>query len=912
VNAVFDALDKDENGVLDYDELNHVLQMDYSELQEFVRRMNATERGSTAATHVSRKSFCRNFLAVLEQVSNFQMTREEAGSRWDAMADVFGADANNELDPEHLYESTIADFLDDVQISDLIKGLRREKATELLTAPVQDPTRPQDRYRRKNSRVKSVFGPSRTKGIDRNLFCEHFPKLLEETLVKGLNRDRHAIKNQGIDIAFQNLQLSVVLGHGKSTNVVDKVSGRMKRGTMTAVIGGSGCGKTSLLNALCGRAYYGEVNGTIYINGNPACIDDFRDSVGFVPQDDIVFAELTVRENLMYSGRFRLPRKTPFNEVEELANRVMANLGLIRKAQCVVGDVNRRGISGGEKKRVSIGLELMARPTALFLDEPTSGLDASSALLVMTSLKQLVQNEGATICSVIHQPRKFIFYLFDSLILLGVGGRTVYHGPVDEAESYFEQLNYRLPIGESLSDFLIDISTGRIEPCTEKGPEAAINAESIREMSYRITQVVNPSAKKRDEEDDDAKMRVHRLFDYWDAHTSGIKDFERSELSAPEPYDMPEHFVAPSFFRQFQWQLQRMFLVAWRNRISKAWDTAIIVLAFAFITFFDGTVTPTTEKTPLIPFEVLVSNQSEVHEQFFPSLFEFAVNSTVGYLRYGIHIGIISAVLVALTAVKNVTEKRLENFREVSSGINVTAYFVALNVFTTIEQGLQVMLGAVIAQWLRHSIANKATFYAAFLVLTWITLSWTLLIPLIVPPKNTILALGFFMGFFGLMFGGASPPVEYPEIYKEGNAAIALVSAFFSPTRFFKETLIVSDQKCLPPQTGFTQAEDTYNFPQHLDSFSLIQMGQLDSSVNTPSCSGWYWGILPAVLVGFTVRFAALGCVNCLNRSQQAKKSFWFQLRHQGSVRLYASTALFCICLVVLVVLTSWTVLRSV
>ena len=133
-------------------------------------------------------------------------------------------------------------------------------------------------------------------------------------------------------------------------------------------------GKTSLLNALCGRAYYGEVHGEIHINGQPKDIEEIKDNVGLVPHDDIVYAELTVRENFIYTGKFRLPKGTPCTEIEELANETLANLGLSRVADILVGDVKRRGVSGGEKKRVNIGLELMARPSCLFLDEPTSGL----------------------------------------------------------------------------------------------------------------------------------------------------------------------------------------------------------------------------------------------------------------------------------------------------------------------------------------------------------------------------------------------------------------------------------------------------------------------------------------------------------------------------------------------------------
>jgi ABC-type multidrug transport system ATPase subunit len=142
-------------------------------------------------------------------------------------------------------------------------------------------------------------------------------------------------------------------------------------------------GKTSLLNALCGRAFYGQVSGEVHLNGQPTAIEEIKDSVGFVPQvslletgaafvlhpvltyffecgskDDIVFAELTVKENLIFSGKFRLPKETPANIIEDLADETLANLGLSRVANSLVGDVKRRGVSGGEKKRVNIGLEV--------------------------------------------------------------------------------------------------------------------------------------------------------------------------------------------------------------------------------------------------------------------------------------------------------------------------------------------------------------------------------------------------------------------------------------------------------------------------------------------------------------------------------------------------------------------------
>ena len=116
-----------------------------------------------------------------------------------------------------------------------------------------------------------------------------------------------------------------------------------------------GAGKTSLLNALCGRAFYGTVEGKIWINGHEASIEEHKDAVGFVPQDDTVYAELTVKENLIYSGKFRLERGTDILDIEDYADATIAKLGLSRVANTIVGDVTRRGVSGGEKK-VSCGI----------------------------------------------------------------------------------------------------------------------------------------------------------------------------------------------------------------------------------------------------------------------------------------------------------------------------------------------------------------------------------------------------------------------------------------------------------------------------------------------------------------------------------------------------------------------------
>mmetsp|Transcript_20466 Transcript_20466/g.33924 ORF Transcript_20466/g.33924 Transcript_20466/m.33924 type:complete len:1212 (+) Transcript_20466:224-3859(+) len=948
----FDAIDRDGNGVLSYEELNTVLQFDELELNEFVRHMNCLDEAlaPTDLNHVIKPTFVRYFLDVLDETSNFRLTPEEAGLRWDEVFAANGSDSKGEIQLDALYESSIAQFMTDLQIKDIILGLRKAK----VSSPSQG---------------GSSFFVSDSNGISRDLFCKHYPTLLEAILNDQKGRQSQGgdtNRKDGIDIAFQHLQLAVKVGRDKYINVVDDVTGRIQKGTMTALLGGSGAGKTSLLNALCGRAYYGEVKGDVYINGSPASTEDFSDSIGFVPQDDIVFAELTVRENLMYSGRFRLPQGTSLYEIEDLADTVLANLGLSRKANSIVGDVTRRGVSGGEKKRVNIGLELMARPTAIFCDEPTSGLDSSSALLVMESLAQLVRNQGVTVCSVIHQPRKFIFDLFDSLLLLGVGGRMVYHGTVEDANPYFTSLGYTLPPGESLADWLIDISTGRIAACKlqeQIDEESGENVPLLQRqaslglalkkvsMSSRFTdlsvrdgggarseggtsvdgfeafsdvfdaptrldtQVVTaagPSSNMQQTAESAAKLRRELLYASWNDHFEHADDESRKKYDPPTPYDPPRSTVMPSFGVQFMLQMQRTILLAWRNRVTKTIETAIIVFAVAIISYFEGTASLTEESVPLVPFEAFIAGQEEVIVAFFQPLFEFSLRGSVGYLRYGVSVGVIASVLIALTSVKAITEKRLEFYREAGSGYNINSYFLAVNVFTSFDQGGQVLFAAVIAQWLLDSISNKAVFYVAFLLLAWISVSWALLIPLITPPKNTLVMLGFFMAFFGLLFGGTTPPVEYKDMYADDGTAKALFAAFFSPPRFFTETIAVSDLKCLPPQTGFTQTDEAYNFPDGKDSFAWVSLGQNDSNVTDLSSNGWYWGILPGFLVGLTIRVVAFGAINSLNRAQMAKKSFLFQLRNKGSFSLYLSVAAFWLCLGGLIGVTCWMILREV
>jgi len=259
------------------------------------------------------------------------------------------------------------------------------------------------------------------------------------------------------DIEFKDLGLELACGK----RVLQGVTGEFKAGRMCAVMGPSGAGKTTFMNTLCGKATYGKMTGAIHINGVEANISEFKSVTGFVPQDDIVHQELTVREQIEFSARLRNSVGTSQESLMHIVDDVLNVMQVDHIQNSIVGSVEERGISGGQRKRVNIGLELAAQPTVLFLDEPTSGLDSTSSLAVAVSLKKMCEL-GMTSIMVIHQPRYSLFTLFDDVLLLGKGGQTVYLGPSLGAKPYFEGLGFAMPNDENPADWFMDVLSGEV------------------------------------------------------------------------------------------------------------------------------------------------------------------------------------------------------------------------------------------------------------------------------------------------------------------------------------------------------------------------------------------------------------------------------------------------------------------
>ncbi|KAE8317182.1 P-loop containing nucleoside triphosphate hydrolase protein [Aspergillus transmontanensis] len=242
---------------------------------------------------------------------------------------------------------------------------------------------------------------------------------------------------------------------------------------LTVLLGGSGCGKTSLLNVLSGRTQNSHLKSTGFItyNNNPN-IGTFQS--GYLSQQDILPTTLTVREILQYAAELSLSCSDS-QELDCSVDNVLSRLGLKDCAENRIGDSRNKGCSGGEKRRVSIAIQLLKQTSVLFCDEPTTGLDATTAFQVIQTLKQLA-DAGMTIIMSLHSPRSDAWRLFDNIILLS-GGHLIYSGASNMVEEYFKNCGFELPPYVNPADFLLEITS--IDPDSDMS-----RSESIARLDH--------------------------------------------------------------------------------------------------------------------------------------------------------------------------------------------------------------------------------------------------------------------------------------------------------------------------------------------------------------------------------------------------------------------------------------------
>lgn len=294
--------------------------------------------------------------------------------------------------------------------------------------------------------IPLAIGTALVKGV------QNLRRKKRERIASSLN----AAATDEVELVWSALSVTLKEKDGNERVLLDKLHGKASPGRLLCVIGPSGSGKTTLLNALAGQLPYSSkmhLEGYITANGQSIPVPGIRS--GFVAQEDLFFSQMTVKETLMMAVEMRSASISTPEAREAIVDNVIRRLGLGKCADTPVGDAKTRGLSGGEKKRLSIACELVSKPQLILADEPTSGLDAFAAQQAMQALKDLTDDDHTVIAS-IHQPRSSIFAMFDDLCLLS-DGQMIYFGPAQEALAHFEKLGHICPQHYNPAEFLADL-----------------------------------------------------------------------------------------------------------------------------------------------------------------------------------------------------------------------------------------------------------------------------------------------------------------------------------------------------------------------------------------------------------------------------------------------------------------------
>uniref|UniRef100_A0A671WFX0 Broad substrate specificity ATP-binding cassette transporter ABCG2 n=1 Tax=Sparus aurata TaxID=8175 RepID=A0A671WFX0_SPAAU len=350
----------------------------------------------------------------------------------------------------------------------------------------------------------------------------------------------------GSTVSFHNIQYKVQLKSGflckrktSPREILVDLNGIMRPG-LNAILGPTGSGKSSFLDILAARKDPSGLSGEVLIDRAPQP-PNFKCLSGYVVQEDVVMGTLTVRENLRFSAALRLPCSVPQSEKEARVNHLIKELGLTKVADSKVGTQMTRGISGGERKRTNIGMELIIDPSVLFLDEPTTGLDASTANSVLLLLKRMA-GHGRTIILSIHQPRYSIYRLFDTLTLL-VNGKMVYHGPAPNALDYFANIGYPCEPHNNPADFFLDVINGDFTATTMTKMHGCEDFEDIsssrQSIEGRLVEEYRNSSYSSD-----TRAELDRIVQ------------EKECILCPKSRTITYN---SSFFHQLRWVLKRTF-----------------------------------------------------------------------------------------------------------------------------------------------------------------------------------------------------------------------------------------------------------------------------------------------------------------------------------------------------------------
>lgn len=326
------------------------------------------------------------------------------------------------------------------------------------------------------------------------------------------NMGNNLIRNTSV-FTWKNLSYTVKTPSGDRL-LLDNVQGWVKPGVLGALMGSSGAGKTTLLDVLARRKTEGTITGSILVDGRPLSVS-FQRSAGYCEQLDVHEPYATVREALEFSALLRQPTETPTEEKLKYVDTIIDLLELRDLEHTLIGKVGA-GLSVEQRKRVTIGVELVSKPSILiFLDEPTSGLDGQSAFNTVRFLRKLA-DVGQAVLVTIHQPSAQLFAQFDTLLLLGKGGKTVYFGEIGDngqiVKDYFGKNGAPCPTWSNPAEHMIDVVSGSLSQGRDWSQVWLESPEHERTLK-ELDQIIDEAASKPPGTRDDGREFALSLWD---------------------------------------------------------------------------------------------------------------------------------------------------------------------------------------------------------------------------------------------------------------------------------------------------------------------------------------------------------------------------------------------------------------
>ncbi|GAO47901.1 hypothetical protein G7K_2097-t1 [Saitoella complicata NRRL Y-17804] len=599
----------------------------------------------------------------------------------------------------------------------------------------------------------------------------------------------------------------------KDKLILDNISGCVKRGeyifcrieihrltsesgSLMAIMGPSGCGKTSLLNILSARVKGSSVSGEVFADSTtkPVC--------RFVEQEDNLIGVLTVRETLMFAAKLDLPKSVTRKEREELVDGLIKIFGLEDVRNVKIGTAIQKGISGGQKRRVSIASQLISLPPVVFLDEPTSGLDSEAAFCVMRDMRKMAQQFNMIIIATVHQPSTVVFNLFDDLLLLSKG-KTVYCGKREESEDFFAAHDVVIAVHANLAEVYLSVID--TDFAVDKGAaERRLNNLTNSWKGY-VNSLSIPSSTK-----DDTTLIVH------------------SVSSPSTPTEANDSEVVPTrrgpSFLYILWVLcHRSTLNAMRNMLAY-WLRVVMYMALGVVmgtTFFHPPLT----------------------QERFPDRY------------HAMYFGMCFASFMSVAGVPAFLEERAVFCRERANGQYGVLHFSVANALVSSPFVLLVILGYTLVMYWGVQLKETASGFLIFLLFNWLNFlaaeAQVVFVSSMMP--NFVIALtqvAFLNGLWMVLAGLVSRPL-LPKFWKYTFANLDY-------QRYVWETLAVNEFggrefECTPTPAGCVcQYADALNAHCKWSGDTYLE------SLQYGNVKIWEWF---AVLISIIIIFRSLAAV---------------------------------------------------